>query len=439
MKITTTSQAYRAALLYFVENPLKIDKESSYIYHEDGLLIIDQGQIIGVGPSQEYLTQLPSNFPITHYPHALIVPGFIDTHIHYPQIDIIASYSGKLLDWLQEYVYPAEKKLADPDIASAVAETFLTELLRNGTTSALVFATSHPNSVHAFFQAAQRRQLCMITSKVLMDRNAPDYLLDTPQSAYADCKALIKHWHRQGRLYYAVTPRFAPTSTPQQLDIAAQLLREFPDVYLHTHLSENQEEIQWVKSLFPERTNYLDVYDHHGLLGERSVFAHAVHLHEKECARLAKANAAVAFCPSSNLFLGSGLCPLRRFDSFNINVGIGTDVGAGTSFSLLQTLNEAYKVLRLQNHSMDPFESLYRITLGGAKVLGLENRIGSLAKGYDADFVVLDTHATALLKYRSARVRNLHEKLFTLIMLGDDRVIQATYVAGVALYQRFTP
>lgn len=436
MKISPTSQVYRSALLYFTKDPCKAQQETSYVYYEDGLLIVDQGRIVGIGSSEEYLVELPPNFPITHYPHALILPGFIDTHIHYPQIDIIASYNGKLLDWLQQYVYPAEKKLADPEVASAVADAFLMELLRNGTTSALVFATSHPNSVQAFFQAAQRRQLCMISGKVLMDRNAPSYLLDTPESAYADSKALIARWHRQGRLHYAVTPRFAPTSSREQLDVAAKLLREFPDVYLHTHLSENLEEIQWVKSLFPERTNYLDVYDHHGLLGKRSVFAHALHLQNDEYTRLARTDSAIAFCPTSNLFLGNGLCNLRRFNELNIRVGIGTDVGAGTSFSMLQTLNEAYKVLRLQNHSMDPFESLYRITRGGAKALGLENRIGSLAKDYDADFVVLDCHATPLLKYRSERAKNLKEKLFTLITLADDRAIQATYVAGVALHQR---
>lgn len=436
MKISPTAQAYRAALLYFTKDPCKVHQETSYVYYEDGLLIVDQGRIVGIGSSEEYLVKLPPNFPIIHYPHALIVPGFIDTHIHYPQIDIIASYNGKLLDWLQEYVYPSEKKLADPEIANAVADTFLTELLRNGTTSALVFATSHPHSVQAFFQAAQHRQLCMISGKVLMDRNAPSYLLDTPESAYVDSKALIERWHGQGRLHYAVTPRFAPTSSSEQLDVAAKLLREFPDVYLHTHLSENLEEIQWVKSLFPERANYLDVYDHHGLLGERSVFAHALHLQNDEYTRLAETDSAIAFCPTSNLFLGNGLCNLRRFNELNIRVGIGTDVGAGTSFSMLQTLNEAYKVLRLQNYSMDPFESLYRITRGGAKALGLENRIGSLAKDYDADFVVLDYHATPLLKYRSERANNLKEKLFALITLGDDRAIQATYVAGVALHQR---
>ncbi len=436
MKISPTRHAYRAALLYFTKDPCKFQQETSYVYYEDGLLIVDQGRIVGIGSSEEYLKELPPNFSITHYPHALIVPGFIDTHIHYPQIDIIASGSGKLLDWLEEYVYPAEKRLTDSEIASAVADSFLTELLRNGTTSALVFATSHPNSVNAFFQAAQRRQLCMISGKVLMDRNAPSYLLDTPESAYLDSKVLIERWHRQGRLHYAVTPRFAPTSSPEQLNVAGKLLREFPDVYLHTHLSENLEEIKWVKSLFPERANYLDVYNHHGLLGKRSVFAHALHLQHDEYSRLASTDSAIAFCPTSNLFLGNGLCNLRRFNELNIRVGIGTDVGAGTSFSMLQTLNEAYKVLRLQNHSMDPFESLYRITRGGAKALGLENRIGSLAKDYDADFVVLDYHATPLLKYRSERANHLKEKLFALITLGDDRAIQATYVAGVALHQR---
>lgn len=438
LKINATSQAYRSAILYFEKDPCQFDYENAYTYHEDGLLIVDRGQIIAVGSAQHYLPQLPPTTTVKVYEQALIVPGFIDTHTHYPQIDIIAS-CGKLLDWLQDYVYLAEKKMADPSVANRVAEAFLTELLRNGTTTALVFATSHAASVNAFFRAAQQRQLCMISGKVLMDRNAPDYLLDTPSSAYTESKTLIERWHQQGRLHYAVTPRFAPTSTPQQLNVAAKLIREYPDVYLHTHLSETIEEVKWVQSLFPERANYLDVYDHHGLLGKRSVFAHAIHLQENEYIRLAKTNSAVAFCPTSNLFLGSGLCDVRRFDRFNIKVGLGTDIGAGTSFSMLQTLNEAYKVLGLQNQKMNPFESLYRITRGGAKALGLENRIGSLAKNYDADFVVLDYHATPLLKYRIERTRSLQEKLFAMIMLGDDRIIQATYVAGTALHQRSSP
>lgn len=428
-------QAYRSSLLYFDDRSIHFDK-SSYVFYEDGLLLVNKGKIHAIGPAEELITQIPPEVPIKIYEHSLIVPGFIDTHIHYPQIGVIASYSGQLLEWLQKYVYPAEKAFSDEPYAHQVAEFFLNTLLSNGTTTALVFATSHTQSVNAFFQAAHRRQLCMISGKVLMDRNAPSYLLDTHDLGYSESKHLIERWHHCGRLHYAVSPRFAPTSTPKQLQVATKLLLEHPNVYLHTHLSENKEEIKWVKSLFPEHKNYLDVYQHHQLLGTRSIFAHGIYLQDDECVQLAKKDSKIAFCPTSNLFLGNGLCDVRRLEKFNIKFGIGTDVGAGTSFSLLQTMNEAYKILRLQNQTMDPFELFYRITRGGAVALNLHHQIGSLAKGYDADFVVLNYHATPLLRYRIDRARDLQEKLFALITLGDDRTVQATYVAGNPLHHQ---
>ncbi len=431
-----TCKAYRAAILHSIADPAEVGIEASYEYFEDGLLVVEDGKITALGNATDLLTTLAADTDITFYSDALITPGFIDTHIHFPQTGMIGAYGEQLLDWLNTYTFPCESQFADPTHADKVADIFLKELLRNGTTTALVFGSVHPQSVEALFEAAQRLDLRLIAGKVMMDRNAPDYLTDTPESSYADSKALIERWHGQGRLLYAVTPRFAPTSTPEQLTLAGKLLSEYPDVYLHTHISENLQEIEWVKSLFPERKGYLDVYDHYQLLGERSVFAHGVHLCDEECARLAETGSAVAFCPTSNLFLGSGLFNLPMAEKHKLNVGLGTDVGAGTSFSLLNTLNEAYKVMQLQGIRLNPFKSLYLATLGGARALRLEDKIGTLKPGTDADFVVLDYNATPLMSYRIQQSKDIAETLFVLMTLGDDRTVEETYAAGNLVHQR---
>ena len=430
------TQAYRAALLHCLADPREVGIEQSHEYFEDGLLVVEDGKVARIGAASELLPALPAGSEVIEYPNALITPGFIDTHIHYPQTGMIASYGEQLLDWLNTYTFPTERAFADPAHAGEVAEVFLNELLRNGTTTALVFGSVHKQSVDAFFAACEKRNLRMIAGKVLMDRNAPDYLTDTAESGYADSRELIERWHGKGRLHYAVTPRFAPTSTPEQLTLAGQLLKEHPGVYMHTHLSENLKEIDWVKSLFPEQKGYLDVYDHFELLGERSVFAHGVHLCDDECQRLAETGSAVAFCPTSNLFLGSGLFNLPQAERFKVNVGLGTDVGAGTSFSLLNTLNEAYKVMQLQGARLHPYKSLYLATLGGARALRLDDRIGSLRPGNDADFVVLDYKATPLLDYRIQQSNSIEETLFVLTTLGDDRTVRETYAAGRCVHQR---
>lgn len=428
--------AYRSAILDSLGDPAELGIENSYRYFEDGLMIIEEGKIKALGKASELLHTLPAEVPVQQYDNALIIPGFIDTHIHYPQIGMIASYGEQLLDWLENYTFPAEEKFADKQHAREVSEAFLTELLRNGTTTALVFGTVHPESVDAFFSCAEQKNLRMIAGKVMMDRNAPQSLTDTPDSSYRDSKALIERWHGKGRLHYAVTPRFAPTSTPEQLAIAGKLLTEYDDLYMHTHLSENQNEIAWVKELFPEQTGYLDVYDHHKLLGKRSVFAHGVHLCEDECQRLADTDSAIAFCPTSNLFLGSGLFNLPQAEQYKIKVGMGTDVGAGTSFSMLQTLNEAYKVMLLQGKKLHPFKSFYLATLGGAQALALDQHIGNLEPGTDADFVVLDYHATPLLKYRMTQASSLEERLFVMMTLGDDRAVKHTFAMGQPVHSR---
>ncbi|TCB74777.1 guanine deaminase [Acinetobacter sp. ANC 4173] len=403
-------------------------------YIEDGVLISEAGKIQWFGPWQDAAAHLPAGVAIQHYPEKLIVPGFIDTHIHFPQTEMVGAYGEQLLEWLNTYTFPTEMQFQDPAYAAKIAEFFVQELLKNGTTTALVFCTVHPESVDALFEAAQRHQMRLIAGKVMMDRHAPEALCDTPERAYTDSKALIEKWHGQGRALYAITPRFAPTSTPEQLQLAGQLKAEYPDVYVHTHLSENKNEIAWVNELFPAQQGYLDVYHHYGLTGSRSVFAHCVHLEDHEWDCMHATDSAIAFCPTSNLFLGSGLFPLKKTWEKQVKVGLGTDIGAGTSFNQLQTLNEAYKVQQLQGDKLSAFESLYHATLGGAKALSLEQQLGNFNVGKEADFIVLDLQATALQALRQQRAKGIEDALFALMTMGDDRNIHATYVYGQAAY-----
>lgn len=405
-------------------------------YLEDGVLISENGHIKWFGPWQDAQPHLPEHIEIQHYPEQLIVPGFIDTHIHYPQTEMVGAYGEQLLNWLNTYTFPTELQFKDAAYAQNIAHFFVQELLKNGTTTALVFCTVHPESVNALFEAAERIQMRLIAGKVLMDRHAPEDLCDTPQSAYEDSKALIEKWHAKGRALYAITPRFAPTSTPEQLEKAGQLKQEYPDVYVHTHLSENKDEIAWVKSLYPEQKGYLDVYHHYGLTGPRSVFAHCVHLEEDEWQCMHQTDSAIAFCPTSNLFLGSGLFPLKKTWEQGVKVGLGTDIGAGTSFNLLQTVNEAYKVQQLQGDKLSAYEALYHATIGGAKALDLQDKLGNFEIGKEADFVVLNLQATALQRLRQSRAKSLDDALFALFTLGDDRNIEATYIYGQCAYQK---
>lgn len=438
-------RAIRSAFLDFVDDPFYTDVDRSVRYIPDGLLIIENGAIVDFDTYADLQHQY-ADLAITAYPNCLIMPGFIDTHIHYSQYEMIAAYGEQLLEWLNKYVFPTERKFKDKAYAEKIASLFLDELIKHGTTTALVFATVHSESVNAFFEAASQRNLRMICGKVLMDRNAPNFLTDTPETAYEESKQLIKKWHNHGRLLYAVTPRFAITSSIEQLQIAGKLLQEFPDVYLHTHLSENVKEVEWVKQLFPDCLGYLDVYDQAGLVGEKSVFAHGVQLTDAEFKRLSEAKAAISFCPTSNLFLGSGLFKLSqaKANDHPVKVGLGTDVGAGTSFSLLQTANEAYKVIQLQNQSLSAFQALFLATLGGAKALSIDDKLGNFEPGKEADFVVLNPHATSLMQARiqdfpAASVADLADQIFGLMMLGDDRTIQAVYIAGELAHSLVVP
>ena len=423
--------AHRGEILHCLADPRDDDKSGAAWQHfEDGLLVLEDGHVLQCGEARTLLASLPAGTPLSAHPEALIVPGFVDTHVHFPQCEIIAAYGTQLLEWLQTHTYPAEMRFGDQQHAARIAEIFLDELLRNGTTTALVFATVHPESVEAFFHAADKRRLRMICGKVMMDRNAPAALCDTAESSGRQSRELIRRWHRNGRLDYAVTPRFAPTSTPGQLQVAAKLRRQHPGVYLHTHLAENRDECAWVRELFPESRDYLDVYERHGLLGKRSVFAHGIHLEERAWRRLAATGSGIAHCPTSNLFIGSGLFALAAADRHGVRVGLATDVGGGDSFSMLRTINEAYKVQQLQGNHLAPLRALYLATLGGATVLDLQHAIGNFETGKEADFIVLDYRATPLIRLRIQSCRDLRERLFALQMLGDDRAVRETWVMG---------
>jgi guanine deaminase len=419
-------KAFRGEILSVPEDPFDAGPEAVRHY-PDGLLLVEDGLVVSCGPYAD------SSVPVEAV-EGIIVPGFIDAHVHYPQTERIASHGEQLLQWLERHIFPAEQAFADPDHAAAIAAFFLDELLRNGTTSALVFATVHAQSVDALFEAALTRDMRIVSGKVLMDLGPPG-LRDTPESGHAESEALIAKWRGKGRLGYAVTPRFVLTSSDTQLAGAAELLAAHPDVLMHTHLSENQGEIAAVAGRFPDAADYLDVYDRFGLVGPRSVFAHCVHMSERAVARMAAAGSGIAFCPTSNLFLGSGLFDLAQRDRHGVKLGMGTDVGAGTSFSLLHTLGEAYKVCQLRGSALDPFRALHLATAGSAKVMGIADKVGGLLPGQEADFVVLDPAATPLLARRT-KSASIHDKLFALQVLGDDRAIAATYLRGRRAHTR---
>lgn len=431
-----TIQIHRAEMLHF---PQKTGApERNYCHITDGIMVVENGQIQYIGRADEFFSEkhnqeLDAATIIQH--QGLLIPGMIDAHVHFPQTEIIASYGKQLLDWLETYTFPTESKYANLDYAQAQANQFLSLLFAHGTTTASVFATVHPSSVNAFFTAAECYNARMICGKVMMDRHAPPSLLDTAKSAYFDSKLLIERWHNRGRAHYAITPRFAPTSTPEQLAAAGKLAAEHPDTFIQTHLSENHSEIQWVKELFPDQIDYLSVYQHYGLVRERALFGHGVHLSTREQRALATHGAAIAFCPSSNLFLGSGLFPYQQAKAQGIELAIASDVGGGTSLSLLKNCADAYKICQLQGQALNAFEALYRITQGAAIAMGLDQKIGNLNPGSDADFVVLDLDAIPILSQRIERCTTLDECLFSLITLGDERVINKTYVAGKPVYQ----
>lgn len=422
--------AFRATIVHCLADPGEQDAASAWECFEDGLLVVEEGKVAGIGPAERLLPQVEGNANVEDHSGKIIVPGFVDCHVHYPQLNIVASYGEQLLDWLNRYAYPAEQRFADAGHARQVADDFVGELLKNGTTTALVFATVHPHSADAIFEAAAARNMRLVAGKVLMDRNCPESLRDDPQSGYADSRALIEKWHGRGRLGYAVTPRFALTSSEEQLRAAGRLAQEYPDVWLHTHLAENTHEVEAIAAEFAWSRSYLDVYDRFGLVREKSMFAHCLHLDDTDRDCMSAKGAAAAFCPSSNLFLGSGLFDLHAMRSAGIRTGLATDVGGGTSLSMLRTMSDAYKALHLQEQALPPMRALYLATLGAAEALYLDRHIGNFATGKEADFVLLDPHASTSVARRLSGTTSVREQMFALMILGDDRNIAASYVLG---------
>jgi guanine deaminase len=428
--LNATARVIRGRVLSFTGDPAESGSRA-YSLIENGAVHVNGGLIEAVGEAPDILARAPSGAVIDDQTGCLITSGLIDAHVHYPQTQVIGSYGAQLLDWLHNYTFVEEQKFADPAHCARVADFFLDELFRSGTTTAMVYCTVHPSSVEAFFTAAEARGARMIAGKVMMDRDAPTALMDTAERGYDESKALIERWRGRGRLDYAITPRFAVTSTQAQLDAAGALAREFPQLYVQTHANENKAEIARVAALFPEARSYIDVYEKAGLTGPRSVFGHCIHLQDSEVAALAKSQSVAAFCPTSNLFLGSGLFDQARLARAGVRIALATDVGGGTSYSMLRTAAEGYKVLQLNGQSWPALDAFYRMTLGNARALSLDDRIGSIESGKEADLIVLDPRATPALAHRMERAGgNIEVELFAFLTLGDDRAVRQAYVAG---------
>ena len=423
--------AIRGQTFAFTGDPYANDPGASYNFDTDGAVVVSDGRIVEVGTATTVLARHPG-IRVDHYPGKLIMAGFVDCHIHYPQSRVIASYGKQLIDWLNDYTFPAELAFADRAHCAAIAEVFFDEVLRNGTTTVSSYCTVHPQSADAFFTAASARDMRVAGGKVLMDRNAPAGLTDTPQSGYDQSKALIARWHGKGRNVYAVTPRFAPTSTPEQLEAAGAVWREHPGTLMQTHVSENAKEIAWVRNLFPELPDYFGVYEEFGLVGPGANFGHAIHLSERERDALRATGSAISHCPTSNTFIGSGLFDLAGATSAPnpIPVGLATDVGGGSSFSMFSSMRTAYEIAQLRGHSLHPVQAFHLATLGSAKVLRMDHQIGNLAPGYEADIVVLDPNSRPILAERVSQARGIEDVLFALMILGDDRAVKAVYAAG---------
>ncbi len=422
----------RGRVLTFLAEPQGIDDAASYRYIEDGAVLVRDGKVVASGDYADLQTKAGADAETAdHRPH-LILPGFIDTHLHFPQTQAIASYGAQLLEWLNTYIFVEEQKFARAAHAADVAERFMDELISNGTTTAVAYCSVHPESVDAYFAAAETRGMRMIGGKVMMDRNAPDALRDTPQQGYDETKRLIEKWHGRGRAHYAISPRFAITSTPEQMAMAQALVAEHPDCYVQTHLSENLDEIAFATSLYPEAKDYTDIYARYGLLNERMLLGHCIHLSDREISVLAETGSVGVFCPTSNLFLGSGLFDYQRYRRREkpIRIASATDVGGGTSYSMLRTMDEGYKVIALNGEKLNPFQSFWQITRGNAEALSVAEKVGTLEAGTDADIVVLDSRATPGMRLRMETVGALAEELFLLQTMGDDRAVREVYVAG---------
>lgn len=431
--------AIRGPVLTYTGDAFRDGLESTMRYEPDAIVAMADGKISHFGPASAVRGQLPNDTAITEYNgDTLIMAGFVDCHVHYAQTQIIGSFGEQLIDWLNRYTFIAEQQFADVTHAREVAQVFLKECLRAGTTSAAVYCTVHPQSVDAFFEESVKLGTRMIAGKILMDRNAPKELTDTAKQGYDESKALIGKWHGKGRQLYSVTPRFAASSTPEQMEMAGALWQEHPGTYLQSHVSENRDEVAWVKDLYPERSGYLDVYDHYQQLGPRAIYGHGIWLTEDELRRCHETGTAIAHCPTSNEFLGSGLFNMKNAlrPERPVRVGLATDIGAGTSFSMLQTMNGAYKVAQLNGNSLSAGHAFYLATRGTARALYLDDRIGSISNGMEADVIVLDLKSTPIIDYRMRHCRDLEEALFIQMTMGDDRAVLATYIAGRLAHSR---
>lgn len=428
--------AIRASLLHCLRDPGLSGDRSAVEFIRDALVVVRDGKFDLVGEASGLLSQLGRDFRIEDHRGKLLMPGFIDTHVHFPQVDVIASYGTQLLEWLEKFTFPEETKFANQAHAEQTATFFLDRLLENGTTTASVFCTVHPESVNAFFTASESRGLRMIAGKCLMDRNAPGGVRDTVDSGIRETTTLIERWHAHARSLYAITPRFAATSTPEQMRAMGELAKRFPTTYIQSHVAENKAEIAWIAKLFPEHRSYLDVYDQFGLLRDRSIYAHCIYLDDADRARMTASGATPSFCPTSNLFIGSGLYNLQQALDAGNRVSLGTDVGGGTSYSMLRTLAEAYKVQQLQGVSLSPAYALYLATLGGATALSLNETLGSIEAGKEADFILVDPEATPLLARRTRVRDDPLDIFFALMTLGDDRAIAATFANGACVHRR---
>ena len=427
-----TQLLLRGRVLTFVAEPGPGDDAAAYKHWQDGAVLMSNGRIAAVGDFKTVIKAAPNDVErIDHRPH-LIMAGFIDAHNHFPQMQVIGSYGAQLLDWLNKYTFVEEQKFGGEAHAARIASLFMDEMIRHGTTTAAAYCSVHRASADAYFSEAAKRDMRMIGGKVLMDRNAPEKLTDTPQSGYDDSKELIEKWHGRGRAHYAISPRFGITSTDAQLEMAQALISEHPDCFVQTHLSENHNEIAYTRELFPWARDYTDVYERYGMLGPKSLFGHCIHLGAREIAVMAESRSVAVFCPTSNLFLGSGLFDREGLQNGNVRIAVATDVGGGTNYSMLATMDEAYKILQLRGQKLPPLNSFYMMTLGNARALGLEDKIGTLEAGSDADIVVLDAGATPAMKLRSQTVETLAEELFVLQTMGDDRAVAEVYVAGRA-------
>jgi guanine deaminase len=420
----------RGRLLSFLRAPRGAGDAESYRYIEDGVILVKGDRIEAVGEADELLRRAPKEISGERYSDCLILPGFIDAHIHYPQTQVIASYGAQLLVWLEKYTFVEEQKFADPEHAARNAEFFLDELARNGTTTACAYCSVHPASAAALFSAAHRRGAGMIAGNAIMNRNGPPRLLNAAVDAVAASRKLIERWHGTGRQRYAVTPRFAITSTEDQLAAAGALLKEFPTVLMQTHLDENESEIAAVRRLFPDDPSYAAVYARFGLLGPRSLLGHCIHLGDDEIVLLRDTGSVAVFCPTSNLFIGSGLFNYDRLAQAGVRIALATDVGGGTSYSMLRTAAEAYKVMQLQGQKLSALVAFDLLTRANAAALGLQNEIGAIGPGAFADLVVLNARATPAMAHRMEVARDLEEELFVLMTLGDDRALRQTYIAG---------